>query len=638
MVKNYLILIVVLFTSLSSAVDYTNLGKSFGEQVKPNKNNLSTDNALNYEGVDVPGTEFAGSNSLSSMEEAARNETVTGELGQHIEESAIVREQYVFDIENDPLFKRYDEINEKANSLTDSYSGCVQLPVGTDDVTDEIPESCFRYGAHEVITYTCEKELSVSCQNIKAGAPIALSASDFTVTGDAGVSVIKMSGDNFIFGTTGGTNRTGSCKWYNNTIKFYVKDKEQIDSIRITGGTFDDWLFIKYNWEYVFRGIGTVLNDDINDDASYVCEQKGDPLPAGSVKDMKPLIRNGWNYFHITNLVHGGGKVRIEIEIKLLEPCDEKYENKTTCPAGESTVNGQLVSTTCTDSYSTKYIGVFPFYQYCWSWDQVYTRNSAPFYVDDQKCEDLKNNGCTSGSTVCLEYDPLGYCKKREHDFTCYDTHSAEYVTMCADTLICAEGECGSEYQDSIDATDDMVKAISTFEAAKAVGESYGEDLTIFTGQNFSCDKDRMYDTKDCCKDSGWANGIFANCSSEEEALGFAREDERAFQTHYWTWKKEELGVTLESWSYKSFCVFPSKLSRIIMKQAYEQLGIIVMGQKSPNCRGLTEIELGNLNWEIIDLQEFTDDVMEASNGAGAPSVEAMKERLQTQMQAIGNE
>ncbi len=637
MAKNYLVVIIVLFTSLASAIDYTDLGKSFGENLKPNKNHLSTDNAINYEGTDVPGKEFSGSSSLSKMEEAARTEAITGELGQYVETSVDVREQYVFDLENDPMFTRFDEINNKANSLTDSYSDCVQLPVGADEVSNKTPDSCFSYGAHEVINYTCVTKKSVSCKNVKAGAPIPLTSEDFDVSGDDGVGVIKVSGDNFIFGTAGGANRSGSCKWHYNTIKFYVKDKEQIDTIRVTGGEFDDWLYIRYNYNYVFRGIGGLLNDDITD-GSYICEQKVNPLPAGSVKDMKPLIRNGWNYFHITNLVQGGGKVRIEIEIKLLEPCDEEYENNTTCPVGETVAYGEKISSTCTDPYSFKFIGVFPFFQSCWSWDEVYTRNTKAVYSDDQQCENLKSNGCTSSSSMCVEYDPLGYCKKREHDFVCYDSNSTKYVTMCADTLICAEGECGSEFQESIDATDDMTKALSTFEAAKAVGESYGHDLTIFTGQGYSCDKDRLYDTKDCCKDSGWANGIFANCTSSEKTLGFAREDERAFQTHYWTWKKKELGVTLESWSYKSFCVFPSKLSRIIMKQAYEQLGIVVMGQKSPDCRGLTEIELGKLNWELIDLQEFTDDIMEASNNAGAPSVDAMKDRLQSQLEAMGNE
>jgi conjugal transfer mating pair stabilization protein TraN len=634
MVRNPLIALMVLLASLSWAEDYTDLGKSFAEGIKPSKSNLSTDNALNYEGTDVPGTEFADDNSLSNMEDAARIETATGETGQFIEETVNVREQYIFNTENDPLFKRFDEINEQANSLTDSYSGCVQLPVGTDDVTDAIPESCLRIGSHDVIEYTCERKLSVSCSNVKAGAPLVLTASDFTVTGDAGVSVIKQAGDNFIFGTTGGTNRHGDCKWFYNQIKFYVKDKEQVHSIKIKGGVYDDWLYIRFNWNYVFRGIGRTYNDDIVN-PSYKCEQKGDPLPADKVSDLLPLVRNGWNYFNLSNLVGGGGKVRIEIEIILLEPCGEIFGDSTTCPPGENTNDGVLVSNYCTDAYSTKYIGVFPFYKTCWSWDKVYTRNSDPVYVDDQKCEDLRNNGCTSSSSTCIEFDPLGYCKKREYDFTCYDTHAAQYVTMCGDTLICAEGECGSEYQESADSTSDMAKAVSTFEAANAVGDSYGDDLTIFTGQNYKCDKDRMYSTKDCCKDNGWANGLFANCSSAEKTLGFAREDERAFETHYWTWKKKTLGVTVESWSYRSFCVFPTKLSRIIMKQAYEQLGIVVMGEKSPNCRGLTEIELGQLDWDAIDLQEFTDDVMEASDGAGAPSVEALKERLQTQMEAM---
>ncbi|MCY4552016.1 MAG: conjugal transfer protein TraN, partial [Defluviicoccus sp.] len=79
----------------------------------------------------------------------------------------------------------------------------------------------------------------------------------------------------------------------------------------------------------------------------------------------------------------------------------------------------------------------------------------------------------------------------------------------------------------------------------------------------------------------------------------------------------------------RAWCVFGSKLGRILQQQGRAQLGI---GWGS--CRGLTVAEVESIDFASLDLSEFTEDLMDASK---EPSVslpdagdtgEAMRTRI----------
>ncbi|MEA3240097.1 MAG: conjugal transfer protein TraN, partial [Pseudomonadota bacterium] len=55
----------------------------------------------------------------------------------------------------------------------------------------------------------------------------------------------------------------------------------------------------------------------------------------------------------------------------------------------------------------------------------------------------------------------------------------------------------------------------------------------------------------------------------------------------------------------ESYCCYKSPLSRIIMEQVRPQLGGFG-SKKHPNCGGLTLQELADVNWDVIDLSEWT--------------------------------
>ena len=134
-------------------------------------------------------------------------------------------------------------------------------------------------------------------------------------------------------------------------------------------------------------------------------------------------------------------------------------------------------------------------------------------------------------------------------------------------------------------------------------------DMRFFTGQRRACHI-KLFGLANCCKNSGLLVGL-GNCSAEERELA---EERNAGNTHYlgkYCSKKTLFGVCIRR--SRAWCVFGSKLGRILQQQGRAQLGI---GWGS--CRGLTVAEIEGIDFARLDLSEFTQDLMD---GSRAPSV-----------------
>ena len=101
------------------------------------------------------------------------------------------------------------------------------------------------------------------------------------------------------------------------------------------------------------------------------------------------------------------------------------------------------------------------------------------------------------------------------------------------------------------------------------------------------------------------------NCSEEERSLA---EERHTGNTHYLGKRctRRILGICVRR--ERSWCVFGSKLGRILQEAARSQLGI---GWGS--CRGFTVGEMERIDFEAVDLSEFTEDLMD---GGREPSIE----------------
>ena len=136
-------------------------------------------------------------------------------------------------------------------------------------------------------------------------------------------------------------------------------------------------------------------------------------------------------------------------------------------------------------------------------------------------------------------------------------------------------------------------------------GEEFDrDDMRFFTGERRRCHI-HFGGLANCCKNSGLLVGL-ANCSAEERELA---EERNAGNTHYlgrYCSRRTLFGVCIRR--SRAWCVFGSKLGRILQQQGRAQLGI---GWSS--CRGLTVAEIEGIDFAGLDLSEFTQDLMDGS-------------------------
>ncbi len=134
-------------------------------------------------------------------------------------------------------------------------------------------------------------------------------------------------------------------------------------------------------------------------------------------------------------------------------------------------------------------------------------------------------------------------------------------------------------------------------------------DMRFFAGQRRACHI-KLFGLANCCKNSGLLVGL-GNCSASERELA---EERNAGNTHYlgrYCSKRTFFGVCIRR--SRAWCVFGSKLGRILQQQGRAQLGV---GWSS--CRGLTVAEIEGIDFAGLDLSEFTEDLMD---GSREPSV-----------------
>ena len=124
--------------------------------------------------------------------------------------------------------------------------------------------------------------------------------------------------------------------------------------------------------------------------------------------------------------------------------------------------------------------------------------------------------------------------------------------------------------------------------------------LRFFNGQRRAC-RIQWGGLADCCRNSGLLVGL-GNCSRAERELARERHDGH---THYLGayCARRVLGICIRR--ERAWCVFGSKLGRIFQQQGRRQLGV---GWGS--CRGLTVAELEGIDFDALNLGEFTSDLL----------------------------
>lgn len=298
--------------------------------------------------------------------------------------------------------------------------------------------------------------------------------------------------------------------------------------------------------------------------------------------------------------------VTLQIEIPAKKWVPDVVWNES-CPFSKS--EGTLKKTECIEPGSTKTVVVdgvsYPVTQACWKYKDTYMTQAA----DNGTCKTYMNNpACTLASRTCAftAEDGSG-CLHEYATYSC-DTRTSGQVMICGGDTFCLDGDCERAQNGKNNDFAPVVSALAALAAAgKDVAAINSVNVRAFTGSAKFCKKFAA-GFSSCCKDGGWGQDVgLARCSSEEKALGKAKENKLTVSIGEFCSKKV-LGVCLEK--KRSYCQFDSKLAQIVQQQGRNgQLHIGFGKASSPDCRGITQTELQQIKFDKLDFSNFFDDL-----------------------------
>ena len=322
------------------------------------------------------------------------------------------------------------------------------------------------------------------------------------------------------------------------------------------------------------------------------------------------------------------GEIRLTLTLVMQVAAQEWVPEVTwteSCPFNKA--EEVLQGSQCTEAGGNRVVSVggknHTVYSDCWAWKDIYLNQEA----DHGSCAAyMKNPACTVSRTTCLEKNGSA-CLQEEVVFSCEKKISSE-AQLCSGQLVCASGECDAIENNTSDGFGKAVSALAAVTAAaKDVAEMNDVNVRAFTGEPMQC-RMAIAGFSNCCKDSGWGQGIgLAHCDSEEKALGKAKE--KLLTVYVGTYcSKKALGVCLQK--KKAYCQFDSKLAQIVQAQGRRgQLGISFGSGEHPDCRGITVDELQSLKFDRMDFSNFYSDL---NAGTTIPSDSELEERVKEQV------
>ncbi|ENN1094585.1 type-F conjugative transfer system mating-pair stabilization protein TraN [Escherichia coli] len=299
-----------------------------------------------------------------------------------------------------------------------------------------------------------------------------------------------------------------------------------------------------------------------------------------------------------------------------------RVEWSESCPFSKS--EGAMTGSQCVEPGGTRTVVVdgktYSIHQDCWKWQDTYLTQTE---TEGTCGEYMKNPACTVVRSQCADTVD-GFCVSQQVTYSC-ERKKEGNGQICGGEFFCKDGSCAQAQTGTSNMFGQAVSALAAVAAAgEDVAELNGENVRAFTGEAKSCKKFAA-GFNNCCKDSGWGQDIgLSSCSSDEKALGKAKEKKLTVYVGEYCSKKV-LGVCLEK--KRGYCVFDSKLARIVQEQGRRgQLGIGFGSGKSPDCRGITVDELQKLDFGVMNFSDFYDDL---NAGSDIPEDQALLKKAQ---------
>ncbi|EAP9734855.1 type-F conjugative transfer system mating-pair stabilization protein TraN [Salmonella enterica] len=320
-----------------------------------------------------------------------------------------------------------------------------------------------------------------------------------------------------------------------------------------------------------------------------------------------------------------GGNTRFTLTLVMQVKSREwvpRVEWSESCPFSKS--EGAMTGSQCVEPGGVRTVVVegktYSIHQDCWKWQDTYLTQTE---TEGTCREYMKDSACTVTRSQCADTVD-GFCVSQLVTYSC-ERKKEGNGQICGGEFFCKDGSCAQGQTGTSNMFGQAVSALAAVAAAgEDVAELNGENVRAFTGEGKSCKKFAA-GFNNCCKDSGWGQDVgLSSCSSDEKALGKAKEKKLTVYVGEYCSKKV-LGVCLEK--KRGYCQFDSKLARIVQEQGRrDQLGVGFGSGKSPDCRGITVDELQRLDFGVMNFSDFYSD-LEA--GSEIPEDQALLKKAQ---------
>jgi conjugal transfer mating pair stabilization protein TraN len=316
-----------------------------------------------------------------------------------------------------------------------------------------------------------------------------------------------------------------------------------------------------------------------------------------------PACSNGMALnFHLS----GSREINLDMQVDVISKVIT-YEAKDrwvdTCAGLLHEPSCMFKSKICDMPKATKVIQGIPVTRDCWQESYSYICHGGS---GEGNCKAWQSQGCEQINSICKDKKD-NECSLYEQTYQCpIQSCSNSANIACGDGKnYCLDGNCvDHSYEKSKDFAKGVSALAATSDASKQLDPS---SMTIFAGHPSECSEIPV-GFSNCCTEKGWGQDAgLANCSMEAKKLHEAREKGVVVKVGRYCSASGPIPCLEHS---QVFCVFNSKLARIIQEQGRAtQLDIDFGSAKSPNCLGITPDQLQLINLEKIDFQDFYADI-----------------------------
>lgn len=330
-----------------------------------------------------------------------------------------------------------------------------------------------------------------------------------------------------------------------------------------------------------------------------------------------------WNWLHIDDCEHCRSKksqlVTDKKEVWKLTNENWVYNNQKLKELAEGS-HSALISKQCLDN-SKKIINGQEFSK-CWV--EQFNFQYKPSKVSG--CDFLKNQFCKLKSSRCLNEGLLG-CLLWERTFHCYKKlNKKKQYQISGENIGLEDPIFETEYEPNKSLPDVATKIQIFKEMDSQMKNSEIVDLKkfeFFSGKDMRCFVNFLKDAAyDCCNKMGGlaVDGLVAKCDEEEVALNDLRNRGQCV----FVGTKDEYNLGVKTATRHVYCCYPSKLATIFNVEARKQLGLGFGDAKKPNCGGLTQQQIQQLDFDKMDLSGAFESVSDDLN----ERIERMKKRI----------